>query len=68
MAPFRNLLGRKPVVNTVIEPSTGAGNENLRASTDSQRSGPLGFRMSRDEGPSEYKMSVVNDSGVYLPV
>lgn len=66
MAPFRNLLGRKPVVNTVIEPST-TGNENPRPSTDSQRSGPLNFRKSRDEGPPEYKMSVVNDSGVYLP-
>ncbi|KAN0067691.1 hypothetical protein V8E54_014256 [Elaphomyces granulatus] len=57
MAPFRNLLGRKPVVNTVIEPST-TGNENPRPSTDSQRSGPLNFRRSRDEGPPEYKMSV----------
>ncbi|KAH8693173.1 hypothetical protein BGW36DRAFT_35758 [Talaromyces proteolyticus] len=66
MPQLRNLLGRKPAVSDgdnsdVIE------NVQSRLSVDSQHSGPMNFRKSREEVPNEYKLSVVNDSGVYLP-
>src|SRR4029077_9249234 len=99
MAPFRNFLSRKPAASSDTDPSLT--HEDPRPSLDSQRSGPINFRRSRDEGPHEYKMSgmscstdyisqplgqlkagddflgiaaylrcltVVDDSGVYLPV
>lgn len=72
MPPFRSLLSRKPPTQP-DDPNAGfenaLGNENAppRPSQDSQRSGPIGFRRSREEAPNEYKLSVVNDSGVYLP-
>ncbi|KAL1973640.1 hypothetical protein VTN31DRAFT_6275 [Thermomyces dupontii] len=72
MPPFRSLLSRKPPTQP-DDPNAGfenaLRNENVqpRPSQDSQPSGPLGFRRSREEAPNEYKLSVVNDSGVYLP-
>ncbi|BDD54776.1 hypothetical protein MAP00_000366 [Monascus purpureus] len=63
MAPFRNLLGRKPA------PPTGAddrADEKSRTSTDG-RPGPLSIRKSNDSSTNEYKLSVVNGDGVYLP-
>ncbi|GAD96585.1 conserved hypothetical protein [Paecilomyces variotii No. 5] len=58
MAPFRNFLGRKTTTTTDVQPTVNDEN---------QRSSPLNIRRSQDDGPNEYKMSVVNDSGVYLP-
>ncbi|KAJ9205896.1 hypothetical protein DTO164E3_1149 [Paecilomyces variotii] len=58
MAPFRNFLGKKPTAVPDIQPTVNDEN---------QRSSPLNVRRSQDEGPNEYKMSVVNDSGIYLP-
>ncbi|KAJ5185513.1 hypothetical protein N7491_006621 [Penicillium cf. griseofulvum] len=59
MPPFRNFLGRKsqPNADPVLD-------ENLLSLN--QRPAPISIRSSQDE-PSEYKLSVVNDSGVYLP-
>ena len=55
MPPLRNLLGRKPTV-----PENEGKENNARAqsrlSVDSQHSGPLSFRKSREEVPNEYKM------------
>ncbi|TQB72640.1 hypothetical protein MPDQ_006683 [Monascus purpureus] len=54
MAPFRNLLGRKPA------PPTGAddrADEKSRTSTDG-RPGPLSIRKSNDSSTNEYKLSV----------
>ncbi|KAL6717944.1 Pumilio y domain member 6 [Lecanora helva] len=76
MAPFRNPFGKKPpVVNGAV-----VQDENVRppltvtkdeASQKSSYSGSMASSsMSikpRKEEPSEYKLSVVNDSGVYLP-
>lgn len=53
MAPFRNLLGRKPA------PPTGAddrADEKSRTSTDG-RPGPLSIRKSNDSSTNEYKLS-----------
>lgn len=54
MAPFRNLLGRKPA------PPTGADDrgdeEKSRTSTDG-RPGPLSIRKSNDSSTNEYKLS-----------
>ncbi|QKX56032.1 uncharacterized protein TRUGW13939_03132 [Talaromyces rugulosus] len=66
MPQFRNLLGRKPAA------PDNEGKENnataqSRPSVDSQQSGPLNFRKSREDVPNEYKLCVVNDSGIYLP-
>ncbi|KAJ5158752.1 uncharacterized protein N7500_008403 [Penicillium coprophilum] len=60
MPPFRNFLGRKSQPNG--DPTVS--DENLLS--PNQRPTPIPIRSSQDE-PSEYKLSVVNDSGVYLP-
>ncbi|KAG0155325.1 hypothetical protein PDIDSM_900 [Penicillium digitatum] len=60
MPPFRNFLGRKSQPNgdpTILDEG------HL---TPNQRPVPIPIRRSQDE-PTEYKLSVVNDSGVYLP-
>ncbi|KAL8700584.1 MAG: hypothetical protein Q9224_000900 [Gallowayella concinna] len=75
MPPFRNPFGRKP---PVVNGPTSLQNENtppsrLNGDTASERPGYASSRASsslsikRREEPSEYKLSVVNDSGVYLP-
>ncbi|CAG8380128.1 unnamed protein product [Penicillium salamii] len=60
MPPFRNFLGRKPQSNT----------EGLAALDDNHLSpggpAPIPIRNSHEE-PTEYKLSVVDDGGVYLP-
>jgi hypothetical protein len=56
MPPFRNLFPRRNVATNGVEPSQG---ENARPSadrTDSQRSGALSIKASKEE-PVEYKMS-----------
>ncbi|KAL8809685.1 MAG: hypothetical protein Q9200_003201 [Gallowayella weberi] len=75
MPPFRNPFGRKP---PVVTGTTSLQNENtppsrLNGDTASDRPGYASSRASsslsikKREEPSEYKLSVVNDSGVYLP-
>ncbi|CAI7588328.1 unnamed protein product [Penicillium glandicola] len=60
MPPFRNFLGRKSQPNE----DPAVTDENYLS--PNQRPAPIPIRNSQDE-PSEYKLSVVNDSGVYLP-
>ncbi|KAJ5226799.1 uncharacterized protein N7469_006805 [Penicillium citrinum] len=62
MPPFRNLLGRKPQPNGVAV--DGFDENHL---SPHPRPGPIPMRRSCDSEPNEYKLSVVNDSGVYLP-
>ncbi|KAL8798778.1 MAG: hypothetical protein Q9182_006390 [Xanthomendoza sp. 2 TL-2023] len=75
MPPFRNPFGRKP---PVVTGTTSLQDENtppsrLNGDTASDRPGYASSRASsslsikKREEPSEYKLSVVNDSGVYLP-
>lgn len=68
MPPFRNLLNRKPAttLEEAAEP-TSANNENLRPSLDSQGSGALSFRKSREEVPNEYKLSGASCDGGCSP-
>ncbi|KAL4874815.1 hypothetical protein BJY04DRAFT_203116 [Aspergillus karnatakaensis] len=64
MPPFRNFLGRRPVT-----PNSGGGAETLpdtRLSEDN-RSTPLSIRKSHETEPPEYKLSVVDCNGEYLP-
>ncbi|KAJ5244137.1 hypothetical protein N7489_004233 [Penicillium chrysogenum] len=60
MPPFRNFLGRKSQPNG---DTTALDDNHL---SPNQRPAPIPIRNSHDE-PTEYKLSVVNDSGVYLP-
>lgn len=68
MPPFRNFLNRKP-------PTSDANNDDNEPiptqrstqSLDVPRPTSLSLNSSREEVPNEYKLSVVNDSGVYLP-
>ncbi|KAJ5898240.1 hypothetical protein N7504_008528 [Penicillium tannophilum] len=68
MAPFRNFLGRKPQPNGGEIDGFNENNEN-NSPSELQRPGPtpIEVRGSQDGTPPEYKLSVVNDSGVYLP-
>jgi hypothetical protein len=64
MPQLRNLLGRKPTA------PDNEGKENnataqSRLSVDSQHSGPLNFRKSREDVPNEYKLC--GTSGVANP-
>lgn len=67
MPQFRNILNRKPAIadGNADNNETSKGHQNPEL-LDSPRSGSLNIRKSREEVP-EYKLSVVNDSGVYLP-
>ncbi|MCJ1240659.1 hypothetical protein MMC14_008663 [Varicellaria rhodocarpa] len=81
MPPFRNPFGRKPPpsngVNTPVQPgqdenkpptsTNGVGQSQAGTdSTGSRTSSALNIKPNKDE-PNEFKLSVVNDSGVYLP-
>ncbi|KAJ6102948.1 hypothetical protein N7486_005375 [Penicillium sp. IBT 16267x] len=68
MAPFRNFLSRKPQPNGGETDGFNENNENNPPS-QLQRPGPtpIEVRGSQDGTPPEYKLCVVNDSGVYLP-
>ncbi|KAL5341853.1 hypothetical protein BJX70DRAFT_358115 [Aspergillus crustosus] len=61
MPPFRNFLGRRPVT-----PNSG-GAETTRVSEENQPATPLSIRKSNDTEPPEYKLSVVDCNGEYLP-
>ncbi|KAL8715263.1 MAG: hypothetical protein Q9220_001221 [cf. Caloplaca sp. 1 TL-2023] len=75
MPPFRNPFGRKPPVvsgvGSIHDENTPPS--KLNGDATSQRSDYASSRASsslsikKREEPSEYKLSVVNDSGVYLP-
>ncbi|KAL2373079.1 hypothetical protein BDBG_06001 [Blastomyces gilchristii SLH14081] len=69
MAPFRNFFPKRPAVNIV--PASDDLPTPLNAAGGNDPDGPqrssLTLRRSVDEKPNEYKMSVVNDNGVYLP-
>ncbi|KAK2761566.1 hypothetical protein FQN54_001394 [Arachnomyces sp. PD_36] len=68
MAPFRNFLPKKLAVPTVVEPANDENVSPARSNgADTKSRSSLSIRRSADEEPNEYKMSVVNDSGVYLP-
>ncbi|KAL4976789.1 hypothetical protein BDW66DRAFT_134300 [Aspergillus desertorum] len=64
MAPFFNFLGKRSA-----DPSGGEADTQLdaRLSEDSHRSTPLSIRKSRETEPPEYKLSVVDCNGDYLP-
>ncbi|ODM21860.1 hypothetical protein SI65_02704 [Aspergillus cristatus] len=67
MVPFRNFLARKSGAFNGAQTENN-NNENERPSTDSQRGTPLSVRTSSDNPePPEYKLSVVDDNGSYLP-
>ncbi|KAJ5620556.1 hypothetical protein N7510_004540 [Penicillium lagena] len=63
MPPFRNLLNRKS------QPGETEVNDNHLApdSPTQQRPAPVNIRRSHEREPTEYKLGVINDSGVYLP-
>ncbi|KZZ88119.1 hypothetical protein AAP_05179 [Ascosphaera apis ARSEF 7405] len=60
MAPFRLFAKR---------PASGLTLDTPDSTSDPAQNSPVGSlsRRSREDSPSAYKMSVVNDSGVYLP-
>ncbi|KAL2832138.1 hypothetical protein BDW59DRAFT_139774 [Aspergillus cavernicola] len=64
MPPFRNFLGRRPVASNSGEADT---QPDTRFSEDSHRSTPLSTRQSQETDPVEYKLSVVDVNGDYLP-
>ncbi|KAF3384745.1 hypothetical protein F1880_002295 [Penicillium rolfsii] len=65
MPPFRNFLGRKPQPNGL---NTDGFDEAHLSPNDRPGPAPIPMRRSCDgQQPPEYKLSVVNDSGVYLP-
>ncbi|KAJ5279825.1 hypothetical protein N7478_005197 [Penicillium angulare] len=64
MAPFRNFLARKS------QPNGGEADgfdENHLSPNARPGPTPITIRKSQDGEPPEYKLSVVNGSGVYLP-
>ncbi|KAK2742588.1 hypothetical protein FQN57_005214 [Myotisia sp. PD_48] len=77
MPPFRNLIPKRLTINVERppddpqQPSTDDINNingtNGGKSPDNRSRPSLSIRRSRDPSPSEYKMSVVSDSGEYLP-
>jgi len=69
MPPFRNFFEKRPTVTKEPvkdenqPPSVGGAGK-----VEEQRQRPsLNIGRGREEEPNEYKMSVVNDSGIYLP-
>lgn len=61
--PFRNFLKKPAAPNGGVIDS----NDGNRLSAESHRSTPLSIRKSCDNEPPEYKLSVVDDNGAYLP-
>ncbi|MCJ1300590.1 hypothetical protein MMC08_003387 [Hypocenomyce scalaris] len=77
MPPFRNPFGRRPPPTNDVAPGqdentpaaalNGQAKESQRSDiTGSRTSSALSIKPNKDD-PNEYKLSVVNDSGVYLP-
>ncbi|KAJ8061191.1 hypothetical protein OCU04_010264 [Sclerotinia nivalis] len=71
MPIIRNPFARKQDVQTGLQPSQDQNASPLpsfeRVSTVASRASSMSIKTARSEEPPEYKMSVVNDSGVYLP-
>ncbi|PYH44489.1 uncharacterized protein BP01DRAFT_357793 [Aspergillus saccharolyticus JOP 1030-1] len=68
MAPFRNFLSRKSAAPSSVDITTHDNTSTTsRLSIDGQRSTPLVFRQSFEKEPPEYKLSVVDANGAYLP-
>ncbi|OJJ49678.1 hypothetical protein ASPZODRAFT_163764 [Penicilliopsis zonata CBS 506.65] len=65
MPPFRNFLTRKSAA-PADGPDSPVTDASGRVSIDNPHTGPLSIRKSCDD-VNEFKLSVVNDSGVYLP-
>ncbi|MCJ1336057.1 hypothetical protein MMC09_001332 [Bachmanniomyces sp. S44760] len=76
MPPFRNPFGKKPPNVNGITPDqdenipptrpNGLLNQGKDGTTASRTSSTLSIKPNKDE-PNEFKLSVVNDSGIYLP-
>ncbi|KAG9231591.1 hypothetical protein BJ875DRAFT_486874 [Amylocarpus encephaloides] len=70
--PIRNPFAKRTEVQTGLQPPEEHSN-NVRPSfekvdtTGSKSSSALSISSKKSQEPVEYKMSVVNDSGVYLP-
>ncbi|KAF9889194.1 hypothetical protein FE257_007507 [Aspergillus nanangensis] len=62
--PFRSFLKRSAAPNGGVIDSNDDAN---RLSTDSHHSTPLSIRKSSENEPPEYKLSVVDDNGAYIP-
>ncbi|KAE8348052.1 hypothetical protein BDV28DRAFT_144442 [Aspergillus coremiiformis] len=65
MTPFRNFLPKRSAA-----PNSGevdSNNDINRLSIDSHHSSPLNVRRSTENEPPEYKLSVVDGNGAYLP-
>ncbi|KAL9006209.1 MAG: hypothetical protein Q9188_001033 [Gyalolechia gomerana] len=75
MAPFRNPFGRRPpaVHDTTVPQDENAPPSKLNGDATTQRPSYTSSRASsslsikKKDETNEYKLSVVNDSGVYLP-
>ncbi|EFR00404.1 hypothetical protein MGYG_03408 [Nannizzia gypsea CBS 118893] len=67
MAPFRNLFPRRTPAVTVEEAPDEAGQLSAEKSPAKSPRPSLTLGRTSVEEPHEYKMSVVNDNGVYLP-
>ncbi|KAF7117588.1 hypothetical protein CNMCM5793_006640 [Aspergillus hiratsukae] len=63
--PFRNFLNRRSAAPNGGEIENT--HEDNRVSTESHPSNPLSIRKSYEKEPPEYKLSVVDDNGAYLP-
>ncbi|KAI9928797.1 hypothetical protein ASPWEDRAFT_36585 [Aspergillus wentii DTO 134E9] len=63
MAPFRNFLTRKSA------PNGGEANtsDSNHLSTENPNARPASIRTSSENAPNEFKLSVVDDNGEYLP-
>ncbi|KAI9738547.1 MAG: hypothetical protein M1818_005444 [Claussenomyces sp. TS43310] len=75
--PIRNPFAKRSGVNSGLEPQDEGGRFSAPAATvpafekvdthDSKTSSAMSITSGKSQEPAEYKMSVVNDSGVYLP-
>ncbi|PFH55933.1 hypothetical protein XA68_17377 [Ophiocordyceps unilateralis] len=65
--PIRNPFARRPSVAAVASDEDHRSGFERVNTVGSKASSVLSIRSARSHDPGEYKMSVVNDSGVYLP-
>jgi len=69
--PIRNPFTRRPDVHTGLAPAEGSQNGSTptfeKVDTMGSKSSAMSIKSGQSREPVEYKMSVVNDSGVYLP-
>ncbi|OAX80503.1 hypothetical protein ACJ72_05160 [Emergomyces africanus] len=70
MPQFRNFFPKRPALNIIPatdEPAAVPSQNATGNGRDGSQRTSLNLKRSVDEKPNEYKMSVVDDSGVYLP-